>query len=190
MITLYEAVLDVSPNVGNDQQCNELKEQIFNIRHTPSSSLTNDRCWRSEHRYYNIDWLLEEIKFKVFQAIEYYSQKDRMFGTAFENIDRNELQIFYWTNINQPMSRNVLHSHKSAIFSGVYYIQGTDTGALRIINPANVLGDCNNYSPFTRDFYYDPTDRDLILWPSWLPHEVESNVSNRERINIAYDVIL
>lgn len=190
MITLYEAVLDASPNIGSDREYNDLCEQISRIRNTPTSSRTNDLCWRSEYKYNNIDWLLKEISSKVFRSIEYYSQKDQMFAESFKKINKNNLQIFYWTNINQPLSRNVLHSHKSAIFSGVYYIQGTDTGNLRIINPANTLGECNNLSPFTRDFYYTPKDRDLILWPSWLPHEVETNNSTRERINIAYDVIL
>lgn len=190
MITLYEAVLDTSPNVGTDQQLSDLSKQISAIRNQPSTTQTNDRCWRSEHKYSNIDWLLKEITNKVFRAVEYYSERDTVFANSFKKIDKRRLQIFYWTNINQPMSRNVLHSHKSAIFSGVYYIQGTGTGNLRIINPANILGECNNLSPFTRDFYYTPKDKDLILWPSWLPHEVDTNTSTRERINIAYDVIL
>lgn len=190
MITLYEAVLDASSNVGSDDDVKNLREQIISIRDKPTASETNDLCWRSEHRYTNIDWLLKAITTKVFDAINYYSQRDQIFAQSFKNLDKSKLQIFYWTNINQPYSRNVMHSHKTAIFSGVYYLQGTDTGSLRIINPANMLSECNNYSPFTRDFYYDPKDRDLILWPSWLPHEVEVNKSNKERINIAYDVIL
>jgi hypothetical protein len=26
------------------------------------------------------------------------------------------------------------------------------------------------------------------MWPSWLPHEVEPNLSNKSRINIAFDI--
>jgi uncharacterized protein (TIGR02466 family) len=190
MISLYEAVLDASPSIGNDEQLKNLLDQISKLKSLPSVSNTNEGCWRSEHKYKDINWLLKEITSKVFRAIDYYNQKDAVFANAIQQIDKKQLQIFYWTNINQPNSRNTVHSHKSAIFSGVYYVQGTDTGALRIINPANILGECNSLSPFTRDFYYEPKDRDLILWPSWLPHEVEPNTSNRERINIAYDVIL
>lgn len=190
MISLYEAVLDTSSNVGSDKEVNGLREQIDQIRNKESISNTNDGCWRSESKYENINWLLKAITSKVFHAIEYYSERDGVFSNAIQQIYKQDLQIFYWTNINQPNSRNSFHSHKNAIFSGVYYIQGTGTGDLRIVNPANILGDCNKLSPFTRDFYYTPKDRDLILWPSWLPHEVETNRSNRERINIAYDVIL
>jgi uncharacterized protein (TIGR02466 family) len=190
MISLYEAFLDSSSDIGNDEQVQELHKQINQIRNTPSTSDTNDGCWRSKHKYTNIDWLLKEITSKVFSAINYYSSKDEVFSNAFKQINNQALKIHYWTNINQPGTRNVMHSHKSAIFSGVYSLQGTNAGSLRIINPANILGECNNLSPFTRDFYYDPKDRDLILWPSWLPHEVDTNESTKERINIAYDVII
>ena len=190
MISIYEAFLDSSPNIGTTAQVQDLHNQINQIRNTPSTSNTNDGCWRSAHKYNNIDWLLKEITSKVFSAIEHYSVKDKVFSDAFKQINKQDLKIHYWTNINRAGSRNVMHSHKSAIFSGVYYLQGTNTGSLRMINPANILGECNNLSPFTRDFYYDPRDRDLILWPSWMPHEVDTNLSNKERINIAYDVII
>lgn len=190
MITLYEAVLHTASNVGTDTQITGLLDKISFIRDTTSALNTNENCWRSEHKYNDIDWLLKEITTNVFHAIEYYSTKDTVFSQALHKYNKKNLQIFYWTNINQPLSRNVMHSHKSAVFSGVYYVQGSDTGALRIVNPANMLGECNSLSPFTRDFYYTPRDRDLILWPSWLPHEVEVNTSSKERINIAYDIVL
>lgn len=190
MIALYQAFLDSSTDIGTSEQVEDLRKQIDQIRNEPSTLNTNDYCWRSEKKFTNIEWLLKEITSKVFRAIDYYSSKDNIFSDAFKHIDKKQLKIHYWTNINPPGSRNVLHSHKSAIFSGVYYIQGSGTGSLRIINPANVLGECNNLSPYTRDFYYDPKDGDLILWPSWLPHEVEVNKSNKERINIAYDIVI
>jgi Xaa-Pro aminopeptidase len=31
-------------------------------------------------------------------------------------------------------------------------------------------------------------DGDLILWPAWVPHEVETNFSDRERVNIVFDI--
>lgn len=190
MITLYEAALHTESNVGSDTQLLQLKQQIAEMQTEGSTERTNEGCWRSQSRLSNIDWLISSISACVKQAIDYYSNKDPIFGEAFSSINQKDLNIFYWINVNEPLSRNILHAHKSAIFSGVYYVQGTDTGDLRIVNPANILTDCNVWSPFTRDFYYTPKDRDLILWPSWLPHEVEINNSNRQRINIAYDIYL
>lgn len=185
MIPLFEANLFTNSNVGSDYQVKALLEEINSIRHFPSSEATNDNCWRNNHRYTGIEWLLSSITGLVSEAINYYS-KDIVFSN---NIKKDNLQINYWTNINRPLSRNVFHSHKTSVFSGVYYIQGFETGSLRMCNPANILGDCNNLSPFTRDFYFKPKNKDLILWPSWVPHEVEVNDSEQERINIAFDII-
>jgi len=186
MITLFEANLFSSANVGDNLQLATLKTEIDGVRSIPSESNSNDKCWRSSYQYKNINWLISELQLKIDEAVEFYS-KDIVF---LKNFKKNKFEIFYWTNINAPLSRNVLHSHKNSIFSAVYYIQGTGTGSLRLINPANTLGDCNRLSPFTRDFYFNPKDRDLILWPAWVPHEVEINESTRERINIVFDIKL
>jgi uncharacterized protein (TIGR02466 family) len=184
MAKILQANLIDKSRVGTDQQIADLLAQLNAIRNTASMDRNNPLCWRSAYRYSNINWLLDEIKDSVKQSIETYKD-DAVF---YNSIISDNFSINYWTNINQPGSRNVIHAHSSASLSGVYYIQGTGTGELRILNPANVLGTCHEKSPFVRDFVFDPKDKDLIMWPSWLPHEVETNLTNKERINIAYDI--
>ena len=70
----------------------------------------------------------------------------------------------------------------------MYYLQGSGTGDLILANPANVLADCNLDAPYTHDMAFSPKDGDLILWPAWVPHEVEPNLSDKERINIAFNI--
>jgi uncharacterized protein (TIGR02466 family) len=184
MAKILQANLIDKSKVGTDQQVADLLKQINDIRGTSSMDHTNPLCWRSGYRYNNIDWLFDEIKDAVRQSVDMYKD-DPVF---YNSVVSTNFSINYWTNVNQPGSRNVMHSHNSASLSGVYYIQGTGTGELRILNPANIIGTCYEKSPFVRDFVFDPKDRDLIMWPSWLPHEVETNLSDKERINIAYDV--
>ena len=93
-----------------------------------------------------------------------------------------------WVNINEPNSKNILHAHKDHMFACVYYLQGTDTGAITFQNPVNLLVDCSVLSPFVRRFGHTPKDGDLILWPAWVPHEVEVNTSDRQRINITSNI--
>lgn len=183
---ILDASLFDKSNVGSLQDYNNLITEINSIRATTSVDATNDRCWRSMHNYANIDWLLTDVLNLVDQARDYY-QTDSVFATSTKD---QKAKIEYWTNINSPGSRNILHSHTKSHFSCVYYVQGTGTGDLRLINPANILGDCNRSAPYVRDFYFSPKDRDLILWPSWVPHEVEPNLSTRERINIVFDITL
>jgi hypothetical protein len=57
-------------------------------------------------------------------------------------------------------------------------------------NPANKLSECNPGSPYTGDVYIDPKDGDLFLWPAWVPHEVDVNKSDKQRINIAFNLTL
>jgi uncharacterized protein (TIGR02466 family) len=147
-------------------------------------SFSNPGCFRIDKPDINIGWLFDEINVLLVEAVKFYKQEDTIFSKLPISTDAT---VTWWANINAPGSRNILHTHKEDEFSCVYYLQGTDTGDLRFPNPANILGDCAKTSPFTRDFLFAPNDGDLILFPSWLPHEVEPNLSNRDRINIAFN---
>ena len=69
-------------------------------------------------------------------------------------------------------------------FVGLYYIDAEGTGDLIFHNPINLVSDCNPKSPFVRTVSYPPKNGNLLLWPAWVPHEVEINNSDRYRINI------
>ena len=42
--------------------------------------------------------------------------------------------------------------------------------------------------PFGQSFTVEPVDGLLLVFPSYLLHEVRSNPSNKQRINIAFNV--
>lgn len=175
-------------SVGSADQREDVLRQVYQARHsTPAVKNTNENCWRSDVRYTGIEWLLNEVVTLTDAAVDYYNQIDLAFKSA--NF-KKPYSINYWSNVNAPGSRNVVHSHKGAHFACVYYLQATGTGDLRLINPANILSDVVVSAPFARDFYFKPTDGDLILWPGWVPHEVEPNLSNKDRVNIVFDITL
>ena len=181
--TLIQSDLFHISNVGTSEQVQDLLKQIREGKDEISNS--NDGCWRSNRTYTNIDWLLQTVAKLAGNAIEYYSNLDPMYKNT-----SKQVKMYYWTNVNQPNSRNTMHTHTAYHFTCVYYVQGKDTGALRIINPANVLSNCEMSAPFIKDIYFEPKDGDLILWPSWMPHEVEPNFSNKERINLAFEITI
>jgi uncharacterized protein (TIGR02466 family) len=182
---LFRADLFVENNVGTDTQYNELLSQInlAKLQNTNAVSNSNAGCWRSEAQYTNIDWLIIEIKKLLDEFVKEYRQ-----DLEYKNLDFNKVGYFYWTNINQPHSRNARHAHVKSHFSAIYYLQGTSTGPLRLINPGNSLSECDSNSPYIADVIYPPNDRDLIMWPGWVPHEVDTNLSDKERINIVFDI--
>lgn len=184
--TLFRGDLFAISDVGTQYQRNDIIKQILIARKLDpdGSADSNHGCWRTMYPCEDIDWLLAEVEKLGREAAAFYSQED----PVYRNHNKSVCKIAYWANINQPKSRNVFHAHKPKHFSAVYYLQGKDTGGLRLINPANLLGDCNVKSPFVRDFTFIPNDGDLILWPAWVPHEVEPNYSDTERINLVFDL--
>ena len=41
-----------------------------------------------------------------------------------------------------------------------------------------------------RSYGVTPKDGDLFIWPGWVPHQVEENKSNQQRINLAFSINL
>ncbi len=72
--------------------------------------------------------------------------------------------------------------------AGVYYIQGTGTGDIVFRTAQTQDQELTAHLPFTNTHAYSPQDGDLLLFPSYLRHEVLPNPSDRERINIAFNV--
>ncbi len=183
--TAFRAEVFTNCNVGTDEQRAEIVQQLkFYQSQSNGMGFSNPGCFRIDKPDINIGWLFDEINVLLVEAVKFYKQEDSVFSKL---VIGQDAIVHWWANINAPGSRNTFHTHKEDEFSCVYYLQGTDTGDLRFPNPANLLGDCSKTSPFTRDFLFAPNDGDLILFPSWLPHEVEPNLSNRERINIAFN---
>lgn len=173
--------------VGTPKQIEDLKKQILSAKeqNIDPMSMNNDGTWRSNAKYENIDWLGDAIKETTATASEFYMQGDTEFA---KHIVEHKIKWDYWTNVNEPGSINVLHTHVADSFTAVYYVQGKDTGALRFVNPANTLNNVNVRSPFSRDCLVFPGDGELVLWPGWIPHEVLRNESDRQRINLAFSI--
>lgn len=191
--TLLRADIFSYPNVGSIKQREEIVSRLLEMKNSGISdinSLTNnENCWRLNNPVQDCTWLNDAVATIIHDAMKFYTEIPYSKIPIWDK-DKSKFNIKSWANINEKYSRNVYHSHKSSMFSCVYYLQGTDTGNLILTNPANILNDCSDFSPFTRDFLFKPKDGDLILWPSWIPHEVEMNLSDRQRINLVFDITL
>jgi uncharacterized protein (TIGR02466 family) len=100
-----------------------------------------------------------------------------------------------WVNINKDLkSFNRLHLH-GGIISGVIYIQSPKgSGKLNIYNPGmNTLWE-GYYLSSTRNYNnsncieIEPQEGKIFLWPSYVPHQVDCNEENVERISISFNV--
>lgn len=89
-----------------------------------------------------------------------------------------------WGNINNHYNFNAAHVH-GGVLSGVFYIKTPlNCGRLILKNPA-VRGDSSLIR--AKDYPITPEPLACIIFPSWLEHYVEPNMSNEERISISFN---
>jgi uncharacterized protein (TIGR02466 family) len=100
-----------------------------------------------------------------------------------------------WININHPYSYNSLHLHPNSYMSGVYYIKVPEnsgnlvlkhpTRLQSLFTPSNVLKSYNENN--SSNWNISPEVGKLIIFPSWIEHEVTQNLSGEDRISIAFN---
>lgn len=101
-----------------------------------------------------------------------------------------------WVNINDSRQcMNSEHIHGD-VFSGVFYLQAPEeSGKLVLQNPAinRMWSGCSLASQkneFTGEsIRIEPIEGNIILFPSYLPHSVETNNHDEARIAISFNLI-
>ena len=101
-----------------------------------------------------------------------------------------------WLNINDSRQcMNSEHVHGD-IFSGVFYLSAPEgSGKLSLSNPGinRIWNGCrlaHQKNQFTAEsIKIEPVEGNIILFPSYLPHAVETNDHDEERISISFNLI-
>jgi hypothetical protein len=85
-----------------------------------------------------------------------------------------------WINISPYKAYNYIHHHGSnSTYSGIFYLKiPPESGKVVFVDPLDV----NNCFPLI------PNPNNLIIFPATLPHFVESNFSQEDRISIAFNI--
>jgi uncharacterized protein (TIGR02466 family) len=100
-----------------------------------------------------------------------------------------------WANISSRHARHETHTHPNNFLSGVYYVQtqeGADT--ITFVDPriqAHVITPTTTESTpgGTGKARLRVTDGTLVIFPAWLAHGVEANMSDRERISVTFNIM-
>lgn len=94
-----------------------------------------------------------------------------------------------WINLTPPGKRQPQHSHPNSLLSGVYYHQTIkEQGGIIFYNP-NSFSRMAMFGAEEQAKCFDPIPSTLILFPSWLEHSTEENLSDTIRVSIAFNVI-
>jgi len=118
---------------------------------------------------------------------------------AAENLNFVERELFItnsWVNYNDSrQAMNSEHVHGD-VFSGVFYLKVPEgSGKLCISNPGinrmwmgcDLVKEKNQFC--AESIKIIPEEGKILLWPSYLPHSVETNDHDEERISISFNII-
>ena len=99
-----------------------------------------------------------------------------------------------WAIINIGGSANLRHQHGNSTISGAYYVRAPkNCGDIVFYDPrpAPVFSHPNASSPNSLNAQVNgitPKEGALVLFPSYLDHSVNENLSNDERIVISFNI--
>lgn len=112
---------------------------------------------------------------RISEKLGYHSDKHLDIGTM-------------WSIINPPGSANKAHIHPGSHWSGVYYIhtpeqsgdiEFTDPRTHHIMNEPRFQRKTNRSRENWTKVQYTPTAGKMLVFPSWLYHSVEPNLSGK-----------
>ena len=99
-----------------------------------------------------------------------------------------------WLNKTKPQEYHHLHHHTNSYLSGVFYIKCLPKDGIIFTNRMD--GSFNNIKfPIKKntfwssgDAFVDVVEGDLIIFPSWVPHQVDVNKTiDKERISLSFN---
>ena len=107
-----------------------------------------------------------------------------------------------WSIINPPGSGNAAHIHPDSLWSGVYYVHTPeDCGPIMFTDPRTEnhmrvprYADDKKRPPSARpNIKYIPRAGLMVMFPSWLYHSVEPNMSQKtgreaDRVIISFNM--
>ena len=105
-----------------------------------------------------------------------------------------------WVNINKQGDYNLKHIHPTSDLSGVVWIKCSENcGNIEFDNPSvfqtykelvSYTDDFKDRSKIYESYYFTPTEGRIIVFPSYLLHNVEVNKSDEDRISVSFNIVL
>lgn len=109
---------------------------------------------------------------------------------------KNQIKISsMWFNVNKKGNYNNAHSH-SGFISGIFYLKTNQkSGKITFRHPSQLhpyfMKDVKveQYHPaIANEWFFDPSDCEMYLFPSYLEHYVLPNQSEEDRVSFAFNI--
>ena len=155
--------------------------------------LSNQGGWQSKdfeaNTYSELKSLEQKILVQAENCIRDYGYDENDCNIGIGNI---------WININGQYNANSVHIHDSSFISGVFYVKARPgQGAINLYKSYSQdyivasQATIKNYTQISASACsYQPYTGRLIMFPGYLPHGVEHNELDEDRISISFNVKL
>lgn len=147
-------------------------------------------------------------------ALDHYTDNTYIFNTKLKNLKefceqhiknyvkevfnpKEEIDFYItqsWINVIEPGGNIQAHWHSNSIISGVFYISAEEGDTITFGDPNMKLKDMIQFDPIEYNIWntfngsIPSRNNELILFPSWLEHSVNSNEkATTDRISISFN---
>ncbi len=157
--------------------------------HNPTGvAKTNIKGWQSPNNLQNLPEF-EEMNLRIVQVCQRIAESQRF-------VPDLDFQLQAWVNISPPGASNQVHFHPNCHFSGVYYVslKAPDCGSIFFRDP-RVASRMMTYpvtsaTEFTAsELRMRPEEGRMYVFPGWLEHGVDENLSDCDRVSISFNVL-
>lgn len=173
----------------------EHKELFLDIVKTYKEETPSKETARSNIFGYQSTDTLQNVE-ELRPLFEYICQMGFQAVADLDFVDCDIAMTSAWLNVNDSRQcMNAEHVHGD-VFSGVFYLKAPEgSGKLTICNPGinRMWQGCtlaSQKNQFTGEsIRIEPEEGNIILFPSYVPHSVEPNDHDDERISISFNLI-
>jgi len=114
------------------------------------------------------------------------------------SIEPVKFSLYYLFNKITHGGEHALHSHPQSILSGVFYLKIPESAPPIIFNDPRdhykyiqypvKFGNPREMYKLLPEYVINPTEGMILMWPSWLEHQVPASKCSEERIAVAFNV--
>lgn len=160
----------------------------------PGQRKTNVGGWQSTEDLHR--WTGEAGQELVGMVTDLVNTATSQLFAHFQTSDEFSWGLAMWANVNRRGDYNLVHVHPGSTWSCVYYVDAGDVdksenehGAITFFSP--LLASTNSF--FTKalpnQFTVQPEAGRMVLFPSYLQHQVHPYFGEKPRISIAINII-
>lgn len=179
-----------------DLNYDELREEFILICQNEREIDKRGRIVSNRHGWQSNDsWFIKEENKKINLYI--HNMVERIFYDSLDHSGELTFTILNcWININPAKTYNLTHTHPGCDFAGVFYVKlPEDSPPITFVNihdnslntsmySENIInnwGSAHQYNVF-------PSEGSMILFPAAIPHCVDENQSEEDRISLAFNL--